>query len=262
VKCGDEKPVDVLKISAIPSMPESRSELLRNGHQPKNSSKKMEMVNDLDVFTTNTTKHKKIIDEKEHKTIHINTDDCDSNGRLSERSSPIEMIQLLTNRLSFPSSIANLNRQLPKTSGVCTQSSSTSGPSRTAVSSQTEKTLTNSFRSTNSKTNHRGFARSNNHQPPVSSVAVTTFAQSTSTFSDPRMEVKNITPPEVRLHSTGWDEEIGKNSKGVVAGRVVVAVSSQRGLTSYSMYNNIYNPGSLALAYLERRALSTVVFQR
>lgn len=216
VKCGDEKPVvDVLKISTIPSMPESRSELLRNGHQNnrKNLSRKMEMVND--ALSTNTTKHKKnkLHDEQEEESIHIDTtDDCDSNGKLSERSSPIEMIQLLTNRLSFPSSIANLNRQLPKTSGVCTQSSSTSGPSRTAVSSQTEKTLTNSFHSSNSITSQRAHNYNNNHQPPVSSVAVTTFAQSTSTFSDPRMEVRNITPPEVRLNSSGWDEETGKNS--------------------------------------------------
>lgn len=229
VKCGDEKPVhDVLKISEIPTMPESRAELLHNNHQNthKSSNRKSDILKTDDgIDIGKSLKHeasrnfenraeslsntfRSLVDEKIAKSLEINAQN-DNNG-LTERSSPIEVMQLLSNRLSFPSGISNINRQLPKTSGVCTQSSSTSGPSRIAVSIQTEKTVTNSFLSTNSnlhRSNHRSHHQQSNQQP-ISSVAVTTSAQSTTTYSDPRMEVRNIAPPEVRHHSTGWDEEI------------------------------------------------------
>ena len=216
VKVGDEKPaVDVLKISDIPSMPESRKEFLHNNQlNERKHSRKNDFTNNIENLT-NQSKH-----SQENRKLNKNAKnlssfenlEIDINGdkrNRSERSSPIEMMQLLTNRLSFPTSVANLNRQLPKTSGVCTQSSSTSGPSRIAVSSQTERILTKSLLSTapNRQVTSRHLQQAV-QLPAVSSVAVTTSAQSTTMFSDPRMEVSNIAPPEVR-HSSGWDEEFG-----------------------------------------------------
>lgn len=215
VKVGDEKPVhDVLKISEIPSMPESRKEFLHNNNQlnGRKHSRKNDLTNHIENIS-NKSKHTqenrkhnnsaKNISNFENLEVDINGDKRSG----SERSSPIEMMQLLTNRLSFP--VANLNRQLPKTSGVCTQSSSTSGPSRIAVSSQTERILTKSLLSTAPTRHVTGRHPQQSVQlPAVSSVAVTTSAQSTTTFSDPRMEGRNIAPLEARS-SSGWDEELG-----------------------------------------------------
>ena len=216
VKVGDEKPVlDVLKISEIPSMPESRKEFLHNNNQlnsRKHSSRKNDLTNHIENLS-NKSKHPQEKRKHNNSTKNLSSFEnleVDINGDKrsgSERSSPIEMMQLLTNRLSFP--VANLNRQLPKTSGVCTQSSSTSGPSRIAVSSQTERILTKSLLSTD-PTRHvtSRHPQQSLQLPAVSSVAVTTSAQSTTTYSDPRMEVRNIAPLEVR-NSSGWDEDLG-----------------------------------------------------
>ena len=158
--------MDVLKISEIPTMPESRTELLRNNHHntQKSSNQKSNSVksdNATEARNSNNKKNSKVnandekiplsntfrslIDEKLAKSLEIDTQEERNSNTLADRTSPIEVMQLLSNRLSFPTGISNINRQLPKTSGVCTQSSSTSGPSRIAVSSQTEKTLTNRY---------------------------------------------------------------------------------------------------------------------
>lgn len=194
-------------------MPESRKEFLHNNQL---NGQKLSRKNDpkIDILgeKSKQSQSERNLNNNAKNLSTLDNLEIDINGEKkngSERSSPIEMIQFLTNRLSFPTSVANLNRQLPKTSGVCTQSSSTSGPSRIAVSSQTENILTKSLLSTAPNRIPNKPLQKAVQLPAVSSVAVTTSAQSTSMFSDPRMEVGNIAPPEVRHSSSGWDDEIG-----------------------------------------------------
>lgn len=233
--------IEVLKISEMPSLPDNRAEMLhseptsftgiKNQQSKKNamsSTRESSVKNNSEFPTAMLQNHnntnKKIpnntrVSEPMQTThslfngdatleINVNTDD----GAMlstSGSSSPVEVMQFINERLDITTNISNMKRKLPKTSGVCTQSSSTSGPSRVAVSSQTEKTLSTSniiaVQSDYKGINQKSF-------PTVSSVAVTTSAQVTTTFSDPRMEIRNIAPPEVRRsnNDSHWDEETGK----------------------------------------------------
>lgn len=236
IRCGDEKPVqtiEVLKISEMPSMPDSRIDGFRsnqpakrkknhkNGHcteeQNSHGGKEEVSVNTILSKDNKQNKHNTsniALDERHYVNTnnakyyngdqHLDVGVSYDNNSTPGSSSPVEVIQLLNKRLNITSNLPNIKRQLPKTSGVCTQSSSTSGPSRVAVSSQTEKVSNSGFISVTSihKHSQKPFL------PTVSSVAVTTSAQVTTTYSDPRMEIRNIAPPEVR--QSHWEEETGE----------------------------------------------------
>lgn len=218
---GDEKPVtsiEVLKISEMPTMPDNRSDVFRNQNvKRKKNHKKTSSTefNSEDIIQCVLSNENSSVPSNERPydvstkhfngDQHLNIDVSNGNNATSGSSSPVEVIQLLNQRLNINNSVPNINRQLPKTSGVCTQGSSTSGPSRVAVSSQTEKISNGDFISVNSSQKHwqKPFL------PVVSSVAITTCAQVTTTYSDPRMEIRNIAPPEVRQNH--WEEDTGSN---------------------------------------------------
>nr|XP_047130700.1 ankyrin repeat domain-containing protein 17-like [Hydra vulgaris] len=107
-----------------------------------------------------------------------------------------EDARIMSETLTVQKCSLDINRQRPKTSGVCTQSTSTLGPSRSAVSCQTEKKSVTTAIGTPSKLL--------SHFPIVSSVAMSTCTQSITTQSDPRTHVYNITPfPKLE----SWDSE-------------------------------------------------------
>ena len=93
----------------------------------------------------------------------------------------------------------NINRQLPRTAGICTQGSSTSGPSRLAVSSQTEGLIRKSDVPSTST------CVLSTEIPVISSIAVTTSTLVITTQSDPRTQMKYITPLEC---NGDWEEEV------------------------------------------------------
>lgn len=89
-----------------------------------------------------------------------------------------------------------INRKSHKTSGACTQSSSTSGPSRAKDNNTRNSNKPNP--SVASRVNHT------TSLTVISSVAVATFTQITTTKSDPRSHRINMTPVEP---VEDWDEE-------------------------------------------------------
>lgn len=89
-----------------------------------------------------------------------------------------------------------INRKSHKTSGACTQSSSTSGPSRAKDNNTRNPNKPNT--SVASRVNHT------TSLTVISSVAVATFTQITTTKSDPRSHRINMTPVEP---VEDWDEE-------------------------------------------------------
>ena len=131
-------------------------------------------------------------DEIKVKSYEMLSDTSELKSSISPRhTTSVIDVHVLANQLSEDALTAqkcnlDINRQRPKTSGVCTQSTSTLGPSRSAVSCQTDKKNANTFVATPSKLP--------SSFPTVSSIAMSTYTQSITTQSDPRTHAYNITP--------------------------------------------------------------------
>lgn len=131
-----------------------------------------------------------------------------------QSSHGINVVELLTNQLNKASitTAVDLQRQLPKTTGVCTKSTSTSGSSRSLTSSSLQQA---NMSSTVASTSMYIGSNKVSNLPIVSSIAATTSLSMTTSQADPRSDVSYITPTE--YNSEGWDDDGNIVEKSCVA---------------------------------------------
>ena len=140
----------------------------------------------------NDTSHSKQFDEKPPMTsLDLTSQDVISATTL-KRLSPINVVNFLASELTTQDSSTTVGWQLPKTPGVCTQSSSTLGPSR-SHNLQNKHLAVKSSKPNLSNSNNSN-EKVTSPLPAVSSVAVTTSQVVTTSQADPRTDVRNITP--------------------------------------------------------------------
>lgn len=206
---------DVLKISHIPTFP-INIDLATTKEVPRRSRKKSEKHRSKEKRSSKVTEQSNLkhFDEKPPITpIDLNSPEAISTSNTLKRLSPINVVNFLASELSA-NSIQKPNTtvgyQLPKTPGVCTQSTSTLGPSRSHHNQHRHPPLSPvKNTSTNIEKQNDNIAST---LPVVSSVAVTTSQVITTSQTDPRTDVRNITPTPM-LEIPDDDDEFEKRSE-------------------------------------------------
>lgn len=205
---------DVLKISQMPSFLVN-IDLATTKEVPRRSRKKSDKHRSKEKLNTklNDTPHSKQFDEKPPMTsLDLTSQDVISATTL-KRLSPINVVNFLASELSTTQdSNTTVEWQLPKTPGVCTQSSSTLGPSRSHNLQNKHLTVKSSILNLSNSNNSN--EKMTSPLPAVSSVAVTTSQVVTTSQADPRTDVRNITPtPDVDPLDYNDDTESEKLSE-------------------------------------------------
>ena len=207
---------DVLKISEMPSFPinidlATTKEVHRRSRKKSDKHRSKEKRN----AKLDDTSHSKQFDEKPPMTsLDLTSQDVLSATTL-KRLSPINVVNYLASELSTVATqdpSTTVDWQLPKTPGVCTQSSSTLGPSRSHNLQNKHLAVKSSKLNLSNSTNSNEKVTS--PLPAVSSVAVTTSQVVTTSQADPRTDVRNITPtPDIDPLDYNDDAESEKLSE-------------------------------------------------
>lgn len=216
---------EVLKISTIPSIGSRDIDLATT--KGTSSRKTRKKLSHSDKTKDNQNSSKKPIDNSTLKlklmelTVEEPTNTNKPNGFSTtslytnkQSSHGINVVELLTNQLNKVSiaTAVDLQRQLPKTTGVCTKSTSTSGSSRSLTSSSLQQA---NMSSTVASTSMYIGSNKVSNLPIVSSIAATTSLSMTTSQADPRSDVSYITPTE--YNSEGWDDDGNTVEKSCVA---------------------------------------------